>query len=98
MRVAEFEVQSGPGRVVVAGEIDLRTSPELREALADASTVEGSELVIDLTGVTFIDSSGISELLRASNAGHRLTLRHPAASVRRLFALAGLDQVADVEP
>ena len=98
MRVAEFEVQSGPGRVVVAGEIDLRTSPELREALADASTVEGSELVIDLTGVTFIDSSGISELLRASNAGHRLTLRHPAASVRRLFELAGLDQVADVEP
>jgi anti-sigma B factor antagonist len=98
MRVAEFEVQSGPGRVVVAGEIDLRTSPELREALADASAVEGSEVVIDLTGVTFIDSSGISELLRASNAGHRLRLRHPAASVRSLFELAGLDQVADVEP
>lgn len=96
--MAEFEVQAAPGRVVVAGEIDLRTCPELREALTDASAVEGSEVVIDLTGVTFIDSSGISELLRASNAGHRLTLRHPTASVRRLFELAGLDQIAELDP
>lgn len=98
MRVAEFEVQSAPGRVVVTGEIDLRTCPELRDALTEASAEDGSEVVIDLTQVTFIDSSGISELLRASNAGHHLRLRHASRSVRRLFELAGLDQIADVEP
>jgi anti-sigma B factor antagonist len=96
--VAEFEVESGPGRVVVAGEIDLRTAPELRVALDAAAGEQGAELVIDLTEVTFIDSSGITELLRVSKAGHRLRLQHPAAAVRRVFELVGLDQVADVEP
>jgi anti-sigma B factor antagonist len=96
--VAEFEVQSVPGRVVVAGEIDLRSAPDLRAALDAAAGEEGAEVVVDLTAVTFVDSSGISELLRISKAGHPLRLRGSVASVRRVFELVGLDQVVELEP
>ena len=94
--MADFEVRAAPGRVVLAGEIDLRCGADLRRAL-DAAQDPGPEVVIDLTDVTFIDSTGINELMRATNAGCALTLHRPQAPVRRVIELVGLDQVARVQ-
>ncbi|MFG2635659.1 STAS domain-containing protein [Streptomyces sp. NPDC048362] len=78
--------------VTVCGEIDHDCAGQLLEALtADGA---GSRTVVDLSGVTFIDSSGINALItahRTSQGG--LSLARPTASVLRVIELVGLDTV-----
>ena len=89
------------GRLVMAlgGEIDLEVAPRLRAAL-EAHAEE--DLVLDLSRVTFVDSTGFSALvhvLRQRRAAEReLPLRTPSRPVRRLLELSGLDQVFVFEP
>jgi anti-sigma B factor antagonist len=83
--------------VSVIGELDLAVAPELEAAIADAFARAPERLVIDLSETTFIDSSGITALLRA----HRHPLARsvalaiiPAADpVQATFALVGVDSV-----
>jgi len=75
------------------GELDLASAHELRAVLRDV----GGDTTIDCSGLTFIDSSGISVLLgahrRLEAEGHTLRLVGMLRTVRRSFELAGLDQV-----
>jgi anti-sigma B factor antagonist len=58
-------VRSGPHTVVgVTGELDVATSPRLRDALLALVNRGADSLVVDLRGVTFIDSTGVGSLLR----------------------------------
>lgn len=77
-------------------DIDLNTSPVLREALMGiAATETPSRLVIDLSGVSFMDSSGVAtlvEILRAQQgAGGRLILAGLQPRVRGIFEISRLD-------
>ncbi len=86
-------VDGGVARLVVSGELDLATAPELlgRAAAALGSDEPPSEL--NLAGVTFIDGSGLRCLLAVqAGADGRGGLELVGASgpVRRLFGLAGL--------
>ncbi len=82
--------------VVLAGELDLETTPELDRQLAGIDETQIARLVIDLSGVTFMDSTGLSSIVRASHFatsnGHTLVLRQGARQVQRLFALTGVDE------
>lgn len=82
----------------VQGEIDAHTAPSLAAALADE---QRPNLTIDLSGVGFIDSSGLRVLIAAhrlaADSGGSLHLRHPSDSVRRLLAISGLDGYLDVD-
>src|SRR5262245_44082883 len=86
-------VRAEPGRAVVtvAGELDVATSPQLRDCLA---ATEG-DVVVDLAGVTFIDSTALGVLVGAQksahNAGFTLSLSGQSEFVRRLLTVAGLD-------
>ncbi len=90
--------------VVVAGEVDLHTAPRLRAAL-DAVTdgspdEESGDVVVDLTGVGFIDSTGLGELVGAHKALARrdatLHLAVTSDRILRLLALTGLDEMLEV--
>jgi anti-sigma B factor antagonist len=91
------------GRTVVAisGELDLATSPELeREVLALLQ--EGViEVVVDASGVDFIDASGIGVLVGAANrareTGGQLVLRGTSEATRRLLDLLDLNGALPVE-
>ena len=76
--------------VVVGGEVDMATAPQLDAALA---TVEG-DVVVDLAAVTFLDSSGIGVLVkaaqRASAAGHVLRTRAERDNVWRTLQITSL--------
>lgn len=76
----------------VSGEIDAHTAPMLAAALAKA---EADELVLDLNGIDFIDSSGLRVLIETHRtraaAGQSFILRRPSAVVMQLFRIAGLD-------
>jgi anti-sigma B factor antagonist len=84
----------------VAGEIDLDTAPQLREAALEAFRHHGTTLRLDLRGVSFMDSTGIEVLLatrrRAALEGGSLTLHRPSRAVLRVLEVAGLDKVFTV--
>ena len=82
--------------VRVEGEIDLESAGELSEAAVAAIQEIGPSLVLDLSGVTFMDSTGLKVLLavhkRAELAGGRLVLAGPTRSVNRVVSITGFDQ------
>jgi anti-sigma B factor antagonist len=82
--------------VTVAGEVDVATSPALSQALAD-ELVEGVRLAVDLSGVTFLDSTGLGVLVHALNgvvdAGGELRLVVTDPNVLKVFEVTSLDDV-----
>jgi len=91
-----MEQEPGPPGVVLlvlAGEIDLATSGQFRDAIEGALAAPGSSVVIDMTDVTFMDSTMLRELLRAHKeidaGGGRLVIAGAQAAVRRLLELTG---------
>jgi anti-sigma B factor antagonist len=90
---------NGASVVTVDGDLDLATAPALWAALESALAEEGP-VVLDMSAVTFIDSSGLSVLLRAYQVlgmTRSLKVRGPSAQARRLFEVAGVASVIDVE-
>jgi anti-sigma B factor antagonist len=76
--------------VVVTGEVDMASAPQLRNSLAAVTGV----VVIDLAGVTYLDSSGISVLVHVRNRvrthGGDLKIRDPHDNVRAVLRVVGL--------
>lgn len=95
-----FQPDASPSVVGVEGEIDVATCTELWERLA-AEIERTTAVILDLSGTTFIDSSGLSVIVRAmrtlDSRGGSLVLRNPRPSVARVLALTGLDKVLTVE-
>ncbi len=83
---------SGAPVVRLIGEIDISNADEISVEL-DAVAVEGSQLVIDLAGLEFMDSSGIAMLLRAAAHVDALELRNPSSTVRRIIECTGLTDI-----
>ncbi|NML50843.1 STAS domain-containing protein [Streptomyces sp. R302] len=80
--------------LVVRGEFDRDTLPCLRAALDDAYAADAERIALDLSGVTFGDSSFLNELLEAHGHPGQLVLVGPfTGQIRRLFELTGTDQV-----
>ncbi len=91
----EVEVVSegSQARVLVRGELDVAGAPELDAALARAYRAGVSDLVLDLRGVTFIDSSGIRCVIDAHHQSRARGLElhiHPGLEAGIVFDLAGL--------
>ena len=80
-------------RVALTGELDAATAESLGDALGDAR----GELVLDLRGLEFIDSSGIVCLVKlhqqAKNGELALRVVRPTGHVAKLLEVAGLDKV-----
>ena len=78
----------------VVGELDVSTAPVLAAAL-DPLPAGNGDVVLDLGGVEFIDSSALSVLVRVHQAAdatdRRVRITHPTVAVRRLLELTALD-------
>ena len=79
------------------GELDLSGCPDLELALEDAEETPAARIIIDLEGLTFIDSIGLRTLLQASRRsasnGNRLLITRGKGHPSKMFRLTGLDQV-----
>ncbi|MGK2948473.1 MAG: STAS domain-containing protein [Acidimicrobiales bacterium] len=91
-------VEGDPPVVEVAGEVDLATAGELAAALEPLLATGDGPIVLDVGGVTFIDSSGLAVLAQAAASGRTLVLRRPSKIVVRVIETTGLDQVLTLEP
>ena len=88
--------------VNVWGEVDVATSPSLRETLIRLVAEGSNRLILDLEGVDFLDSTGlgtiISALKRARTHGGDLPLVSTQARITRLFEITGLDKAVPLLP
>jgi anti-sigma B factor antagonist len=88
-------------RVAVRGELDLLAAPHLRTALLEATKEDPAAIGLDLSAVTFIDSTGISVILqawqRASANGSRLVVDSASPVVARVIEVAGLTELLGAE-
>jgi anti-sigma B factor antagonist len=94
-------ISEGVAYLVVTGEVDLAYAAELREAGEAALTPLAGTVRVDLSGVTFMDSTGLAALVAIRNkagSSHVLILEKPVRSVRRILEVTGLDQAFTIEP
>ena len=81
----------------LAGELDLAVSADLRTLVDEAAAQQRGLVVMDVTGVGFMDSSVLREFLRAhrrvADGGGRLVLAGAQPTVRRLLELTGTSEV-----
>ncbi|HEY3941554.1 MAG TPA: STAS domain-containing protein [Acidimicrobiales bacterium] len=92
-----------PGAVLVtaSGEIDVATAPRVQAAILAQLDGRPVDVVVDLSAVSFLDSSGISALIRArrrvGEVGGTLRLRNPQPKVRRVLQITGVEQAFVIE-
>ncbi|MFP5255616.1 MAG: STAS domain-containing protein [Acidimicrobiia bacterium] len=92
------------GRIVVrvTGPLDLPEVADLRAVFANLITIEGPDVVLDLSGVTFLGSSGMGTIAQLhqelAGAGRHLTLRGASPMIHKAFTVTGLDRMLDLEP
>ncbi len=83
------------------GEIDMRLAPELRKILHGILSRNPPELVVDLGGVPFIDSSGVATLVEALRLQMKdkrtLKIKNPTEAVRYTFKITQLTKVFGIE-
>ena len=94
------EIVNGVRVVSVRGELDIATSPQVRELLGDAPTDAVRPLVIDLAACGFIDSTGLAALLHgakpAQNGESHVAIVSPGGDVRRMLELTAIDKTIPV--
>jgi anti-sigma B factor antagonist len=83
--------------ILAAGEIDLHTAPAFRDEMLTAITRDSPRLIVDLSEVTFLDSSGlaalVSALRRARDEGGWVRLVGPTSGPRKVLRIVQLDRV-----
>ena len=93
-----YQVQQESGYAIVrlTGDVDLSCSPDARKAIL-ASLTQGQHTLVDLSGVSYIDSSGVASLVEGFQTARKKTLRFGLIGVSEaamsVLELARLEQV-----
>jgi anti-sigma B factor antagonist len=86
--------------VALTGELDLASAPYLRDCLGTLAEEGVTQIVLDLTDLDFVDSTGLSVLVmdfhRTRAAGGSTTIRNPNPSVTRVLEITGLASVFSI--
>jgi anti-anti-sigma factor len=89
------------GRLVLTGEIDADSAPRLERAILDRFEQGSTSVRLDLSGVTFMDSSGLRVVIATTEAargrGGDLVLAEPTSAVRRLIEVSGLEDHLNID-
>jgi anti-sigma B factor antagonist len=106
--VAPFHVaidkQASCTVVSVVGELDIASAPELEDRLAAAESAGNPSLVVDLNRLDFIDSTGLSTLVRSSKrmeqvgVSFALVCQPDRIEVHRVLEILGFDEVFTIHP
>ena len=86
--------------VIATGEIDVATAESVETAVSAALAAGAGLVLLDFTGVTFIDSTGLGMLVKSHRSaearGAVFAVVHPTAPTLKLIRVLGLDQLLHV--
>lgn len=86
--------------LAVSGDVDLYSSPEVRKRLIELTSKKTKNILVDLTRVTYMDSSGVATLVeglqQVGKYKGQLILFGLGAVVKEVFELSRLDKVFDI--
>jgi len=86
---------SGTPVIALFGECDLASAEPFRDCLLDALQTNPREVILDLAGLEFIDSTGLNLMVQAhkqiSEGGGRIALHNVPPAVAKVLAIAGID-------
>jgi len=86
----------------LSGELDYHSSPELREKLSELTAKQAPKILVNLSGIDYMDSSGIATFVEAFQKTKRyqgrLILAELTATVRGVFEIAKLDSIFEIAP
>ncbi|GAA4983282.1 STAS domain-containing protein [Kitasatospora paranensis] len=101
LKITVRDAATGPV-LEVAGELDYATAPGLRDLVTTLTLRPGQRLVVDLSGMGFCDSSGLTALLAARHHAHaaqaEIALAAVPAHTLRTLHIVGLDQIFTLRP
>lgn len=99
-----LETVEASGRTVIAvgGEIDVYTAPKLRDTITDLVAAGSYDLVVDLSAVEFLDSTGLGVLVgglkKVRSHDGSLSLVCAQDRLLKIFRITGLSKVFDIHP
>ena len=101
MQITERTEENVPV-VSITGDIDLETSPQLRDFLKPKSSNKTPLLLLDFSGVNYIDSSGLATLIEyfqaVQNFKGKLALASLSPRVKNVFEIVRLEQIFSLHP
>jgi anti-sigma B factor antagonist len=80
----------------ISGQFDISTEQIVRDRLRPAITAATAKLILDVSELTFMDSSGLAVLLVTAHEVPAIELRNPSEVIRRLITIAGLGETLPV--
>jgi anti-sigma B factor antagonist len=84
-------------QVDVSGEIDISTAQNLKDALVASHSEHAGDIILDMSAVNYLDSSGLGVLISVygdmKSSGHRLVLTELRDNVAKLLKITNLDKV-----
>ncbi|MHB1137482.1 MAG: STAS domain-containing protein [Microthrixaceae bacterium] len=95
-----FSIEVTGDVIRLRGELDAHTAPQLDEVIVDAVASGADQLVLDMGGVDFVDSSGLRSLIRARTEGdveRVVVIRQPSAATQRLLEITGMTEHFTIE-
>ncbi len=95
-----FSIEVTGDVILLRGELDAHTAPQLDEVIVDIVTGGAEQLVLDMGGVEFVDSSGLRSLIRARTEGDAdrvVVIRDPSAATLRLLEITGMTEHFTIE-
>ena len=97
--LSPFQCRSTDAGLVLSGEVDLATAPLLEDALQELAANTSGDVRLECAPLSFIDSSGLRVLvgLHHQLAGRRIVLTNLPEHLRRVFEIAGLHALFDLE-
>ena len=95
----EIDLRGDAALVQIVGEVDVASAPKLEDALLDAIGRGARRLLIDASGIAFIDSTGLRSVTAALRArdGVHITVQSPTPAVRNVLRVTGLDGIISLE-
>lgn len=101
MQMSE-KVEGAVTVLTLLGDIDLESSPNLRQQLKKHTTAKCPRLLIDFSGVSYIDSSGLATLIEYFQASQtyngKLLISGLAPRIKNSFAIVRLDEIFSIYP
>jgi anti-sigma B factor antagonist len=102
LEISREQMPDGIGGINVAGELDLYTAPRLKEELLATLEDGALKVIVDMSGVNFIDSSALGVLIggvkRLKPKDGRMVLVIIDDNVNWIFRITGLNNVFDIYP